>query len=375
MGIPQLAAIMGNCVAGGGYLPVLCDKLIMTEGSGLYLAGPALVKSAIGQQYTSEELGGAEMHASISGTIDYREPDDQAALARVRELVALMPETRLDPRFRRETWSSPEVAADAIEKAVPLDPQTRYDVRDLIRLIVDPDSFSEYKAEYGQTIVCGYARVGGFQVGIVANNRTAVMTKKEGMQFGGVIYHDSADKEARFIMDCNQNWCPIIFLQDVMGFMVGRDSEQAGIIRAGAKVVNVISNSRVPKITLITGGSYGAGNYAMCGKAFDPRLIFAWPNARYAVMGGKQAASTILDINIAALKRAGQEPDAAELEALRQKVTDAYEVSTDIRYAAARLWVDGVIPPSETRNTLLQALEIVTGHADDEPFCTGVLQV
>lgn len=374
-GIPQLAAIMGNCVAGGGYLPVLCDKLIMTEGSGLYLAGPALVKSAIGQEYSSEELGGAEMHASISGTIDYREPDDAAALRRVRELVGLMPETGIDPKFRRDSWTEPKVAADAIEKVVPLSPQQRYDVRDLIKLVVDPDSFSEYKAEYGQTIVCGYARIGGFHVGIVANNRTVVNTKKEGMQFGGVIYHDSADKEARFIMDCNQNWCPIIFLQDVMGFMVGRDSEQAGIIRAGAKVVNVISNSRVPKITIITGGSYGAGNYAMCGKAFDPRFIFAWPNARYAVMGGKQAASTILDINIAALKRSGKTPDAEELEALRQKVTDAYDVSTDSRYAAARLWVDAIIQPSETRQTLIRSLEIVTGYAADEPFRTGVLQV
>jgi acetyl-CoA carboxylase carboxyltransferase component len=375
MGIPQIAAIMGNCVAGGGYLPVLCDKLVMTEGSGLYLAGPALVKSAIGQQYTSEELGGAEMHASISGTIDYREADDEAALKRVRELIGMMPETRREARFRRDTWSEPQADQQQICEVVPTDPQARYDVRDLIGLIVDPDSFSEYKAEYGQTIVCGYARMGGFTVGIVANQRTTVMTKKEGMQFGGVIYHDSADKEARFVMDCNQTWVPIIFLQDVMGFMVGRDSEEAGIIRAGAKVVNVISNSRVPKITVITGGSYGAGNYAMCGKAFDPRFIFAWPNARYAVMGGKQAASTILDINIAAMKRAGQDPDAEELEALRKKVTEAYDTSTDIRYAAARLWVDGIIDPADTRQVLIQSLEAVTLHAADEPFRTGVLQV
>ncbi|MGI9518614.1 MAG: acyl-CoA carboxylase subunit beta, partial [Pirellulaceae bacterium] len=335
MGIPQLAAIMGNCVAGGGYLPVLCDKLVMTEGSGLYLAGPALVKSAIGQEYTSEELGGAEMHASISGTIDYREPDDESALRRVRELIGMMPETTRDSKFRRDTWNEPASDPNQMLDVVPTDPQQRYDVRDMINLVVDPDSFDEYKSEYGQTITCGYARIGGFHVGIVANQRTSVMTKKEGMQFGGVIYHDSADKEARFIMDCNQTWTPIIFLQDVMGFMVGRDSEEAGIIRAGAKVVNVISNSRVPKITLITGGSYGAGNYAMCGKAFDPRFIFAWPNARYAVMGGKQAAATILDINIAAMKRAGHEPDAEELEQLRKKVTDAYDTATDIRYAAA----------------------------------------
>jgi acetyl-CoA carboxylase carboxyltransferase component len=341
----------------------------------LYLAGPALVKSAIGQEASSEELGGAKMHASISGTIDFREPDDHAALARVRGLVALLPEDARFAKFRRTSWSEPNVDQRQIDNVVPLDPQQRYDVRDLIRYLVDPDTFHEYKAEYGQTIVCGYAKIGGHQVGIVANQRTAVMTPKEGMQFGGVIYHDSADKEARFIMDCNQTWSPIIFLQDVMGFMVGRDSEQAGIIRAGAKVVNVISNSRVPKITVITGGSYGAGNYAMCGKAFDPRFIFAWPNARYAVMGSRQAASTILDINIAAMKRSGRKIDAEELEALRQKVSDAYENSTDIRYAAARLWVDGIIYPSQTRATLIHSLDIVTRHADEEPFRTGVLQV
>ena len=375
MGIPQLAAIMGNCVAGGGYLPVLCDKLVMTDNSGLFLAGPALVKSAIGQEYTSEELGGAEMHASISGTIDYREPDDEAALKRVRQLISMMPETRRDSKFRRDTWTEPTENQDKVYDLISTDPQTRYDVRDFINLIVDPDSFIEYKAEYGQTIICGYARIGGFTTAIIANQRIPVMTKTEGMQFGGVIYHDSADKEARFIMDCNQTWTPIIFLQDVMGFMVGRDSEQAGIIRAGAKVVNAISNSRVPKITVITGGSYGAGNYAMCGKAFDPRFIYAWPNARYAVMGGKQAAQTILDINIAAMKRAGQEPEAEELEALRKKVTDAYDTSTDIRYAAARLWVDGIIDPADTRKVLIQSLEAVTLYAVDEPFRTGVLQV
>lgn len=375
MGIPQLASIMGNCVAGGGYLPVLCDKLIMTEGSGLYLAGPALVKSAIGQEVSHEELGGAKMHASISGTIDYREPDDPAAIDRIRELVGFFPESRIDPPYRRDESRPASRSADEIYDTIPLDPQSRYDVRTLIEFLADQDSFSEYKAEYGQTIVCGYAKIGGFPVGIVANQRTVVQSAKEGMQFGGVIYHDSADKEARFIMDCNQTWTPIVFLQDVMGFMVGRDSEQAGIIRAGAKVVNVISNSRVPKITVITGGSYGAGNYAMCGKAFDPRMIFAWPNARYAVMGGKQAASTILDINIAAMKRAGKEPDTDELEELRRKVTEAYDTSTDIRYAAARLWVDGIIYPHQTRDVLIESLKVVTQHADERPFCTGVLQV
>ncbi len=375
MGIPQIAAIMGNCVAGGGYLPVLCDKLIMTEGSGLYLAGPALVKSAIGQEVSHEDLGGALMHGSISGTIDYREPDDQAAIKRLRSLIALLPPDRISPQFHQDPAADPKPVRDDIYGSVPMDPQSRYDVRDLISYLIDAETFDEYKADYGQTIVCGYAKIGGYPVGIVANQRTVVTTAKEGMQFGGVIYHDSADKEARFIMDCNQTWIPILFLQDVMGFMVGRDSEQAGIIRAGAKVVNVISNSRVPKITVITGGSYGAGNYAMCGKAFDPRLIFAWPNARYAVMGGKQAAQTILDINIAAMKRSGQLPDADEMEALRKKVTDAYDTSTGIRYAAARLWVDGIINPSDTREILIQSLGIVTRYAADEPFRTGVLQV
>lgn len=375
MGIPQLSAIMGNCVAGGGYLPVLCDKLVMTEGSGLYLAGPALVKSAIGQEVTSEDLGGASMHAAISGTIDFKEADDDSAINRLRSLIDMLPVDAAASQFRcDESVESAEDAADIYDK-IPMDPQSRYDVRDLISFIIDAETFQEYKADYGQTIVCGYAKIGGHQVGIVANQRTVVKSEKDGMQFGGVIYHDSADKEARFIMDCNQTWTPIIFLQDVMGFMVGRDSEQAGIIRAGAKVVNVISNSRVPKITIITGGSYGAGNYAMCGKAFDPRFIFAWPNARYAVMGGKQAAKVILDINIAALKRAGEEPEAEEMEALREKVQSAYDTSTDIRYAAGRLWVDGIINPADTRATLINSLEIVTRHADDEPFRTGVLQV
>ncbi len=374
MGIPQLAAIMGNCVAGGGYLPVLCDKLVMTDGSGLYLAGPALVKSAIGQEVSHEELGGAEMHASISGTIDFREPDDEAALVRVRKLIDALPRDSHAEVFRRDEPLLPDAKGD-IHETVQLAPGARFDIRKLIAHLIDGDTFQEYKAEYGQTLVCGLARIGGHHVGIIANQRQPAMTKKEGMQFGGVIYHDSADKEARFIMDCNQTWTPLLFLQDVFGFMVGRDSEQAGIIRAGAKVVNAISNSRVPKLTVITGGSFGAGNYAMCGKAFDPRFIFAWPNAQYAVMGSRQAATTLLDVNIAAMKRQGKEPDVAELEDLRQRVTQAYETSTDIRYAASRLWVDGIITPSETRAILIRTLNMVTRHVPDEPFRTGVYQV
>jgi len=374
MGIPQLAAIMGNCVAGGGYLPVLCDKLVMTDGSGLYLAGPALVKSAIGQDVSHEELGGAEMHAAISGTIDFREPDDDAAIERLKKLIATFPADTHAAQFTRDAVVAPNATGD-ISETVPLDVGAKFDVRKMIAHLIDGDSFQEYKAEFGQTLVCGLARIGGHNVGIVANQRQSAMTKKDGMQFGGVIYHDSADKEARFIMDCNQTWTPLLFLQDVFGFMVGRDSEQAGIIRAGAKVVNAISNSRVPKLTVITGGSFGAGNYAMCGKAFDPRFIFAWPNAQYAVMGSRQAATTLLDVNISALRREGKTPDADELEELRVKVTEAYETCTDIRYAAGRLWVDGIILPSDTRNVLIRTLDLVTRHAPDEPFRTGVYQV
>jgi 3-methylcrotonyl-CoA carboxylase beta subunit len=375
MGVPQIAAIMGNCVAGGGYLPVLCDKLVMTEGSGLYLAGPALVKSAIGQDVGHEELGGAKMHAAISGTIDFREADDDAALARVRALAESLPRDPQAAQFRRSHVVNPTKPPEEIYRIVSPERQASYEVRDLLECLVDADSFQEYKAEFGRTVICGYARLGGFAVGILANQHHSEKTPHEGLQYGGVIYHDSADKMARFIMDCNQTWTPLVFLQDVSGFMVGRDSEQSGIIRAGAKVVNVISNSRVPKLTVIFGGSYGAGNYAMCGKAFDPRYIFAWPTAEYAVMGSSQAASTLLDVNIAAMKRLGKEADAAELEELRRKVSDAYDACLDPRYAGARGWVDEIIEPADTRKVLIDALEIATRHADEEPFRTGVLQV
>ncbi len=375
LGVPQIAAIMGNCVAGGGYLPVLCDKLVMTEGSGLYLAGPALVKSAIGQAVGHEDLGGAQMHASVSGTIDFREPDDETCLDRVRALADTLPADPKAAMFRRLPSEPPERPADDIYHIVSPQRQPSYEARDLLACLVDAGSFQEYKAEYGRTVICGYARMGGFPIGVLANQHHPEKTRREGLQYGGVIYHDSADKMARFIMDCNQTWTPLVFLQDVFGFMVGRDSEQSGIIRAGAKVVNVISNSRVPKLTVVLGGSYGAGNYAMCGKAFDPRFIFAWPTAEYAVMGSSQAAQTLLDVNIAAMKRTGRDPDAGELEELRQKVTDAYDACLDPRYAAARGWVDEIIEPADTRSVLIQSLEIATRHADDEPFRTGVLQV
>ncbi len=370
-GVPQFAAIMGNCVAGGGYLPVLCDQLLMTEGSGLYLAGPALVRAAIGQAVGHEELGGAEMHAAISGTIDFREPDEPACLDRLRRLIGALPHDR-------SCVSASRVAARAAADIYTLfkaDPRQEYDIRDLLSCILDDAPFDEYKAEYGQTMVCGYGRLGGVAVGVVANQKKRCKPASGPIQYGGVIYVDSADKAARFIMDCNQARLPLIFLQDVNGFMVGRDSEQAGIIRAGAKLVNVIANSVVPKLTVILGGSFGAGNYALCGKAFDPRFIFAWPTARYAVMGGEQAASTLLDIRVAALRRSGHDPDAQELEELRRQVEASYEEQTDIRYAAARLWVDKILDPAETRDALLVALEIATRYDDGRHFKTGVLQV
>lgn len=376
-GIGQIAAIMGNCVAGGGYLPVLCDKLLMTEGSGLYLAGPALVKSAIGQEVSSEELGGAAMHASVSGTIDYHEPNDDACLSRLRSLAALQrPDPELPPApFVRQTPVPPARPTSDLLQLVDPDSRGSYEVRDILACLVDADSLDEYKAEFGQTLVCATARIGGFPVGIVANQRHRIKTAKGEFQFGGVIYVDSADKAARFVMNCNQDWLPIIFLQDVNGFMVGRDSERAGIIKAGAKLVSAVSNCRVPKITLLTGGSYGAGNYALCGKAFDPRFIFAWPSARCAVMGPGQATNTLLEVMVASLKKQGQQVDGDEMERLRERVASDYERQTDVRYAAARGWVDAIVNPVDTRETIIQSLEVATRHASDEPFRVGVYQV
>jgi acetyl-CoA carboxylase carboxyltransferase component len=370
-GVPQLAAILGNCVAGGGYLPVLCDKLLMTEGSALYLAGPALVKAAIGQSVSHEELGGAAMHASVSGTIDYHERDEPSCLQRLRRLVEALP---ADYRSTRPDVSPGRPPTDVQHLFHP-NPRHEYDVRDLLPCFLDEGPFDEYKAEYGQTLVCGHGRLGGVAVGVVANQHKRCRPARGPLQYGGVIYVDSADKAARFVMDCNQSRMPILFLQDVNGFMVGRDSEQEGIIKAGAKLVNAISNSVVPKLTVILGGSFGAGNYALCGKAFDPRFVFAWPTARYAVMGADQAASTLLDITVSALKRGGHEPDAAELEELRQKVEASYTEQTDVRYAAARLWVDRILDPAETREALLLALEVATRYDDGREFRTGVLQV
>jgi 3-methylcrotonyl-CoA carboxylase beta subunit len=374
-GLPQFAAIMGNCVAGGAYLPVLCDKILMTEGSGLYLAGPSLVKAAIGQVVDAEELGGAKMHAEISGTVDFYEKDDPSCLKRLRSLIALLPEAeRVKQREKGKSYS-PAKKPEAVYGLMSLDGNKPYDARDLLASIIDADSLDEYKADYGKTLVTAYARIAGRPVGIVASQRLQVRTKKEGIQMGGVIYSDSADKAARFIMDCNQTGLPIIFFQDVTGFMVGRDAEQSGIIRSGAKLVNAVSNSTVPKITVVVGGSFGAGNYALCGKAYDPRFILAWPNARYAVMGAAQASDTVFSILARAQDRGDKKSSPEALEELRATVKKNYEEQTDIRYGAARGWVDAIIQPHETREILTRLLQYVSRPMPKARFHTGVVQV
>jgi acetyl-CoA carboxylase carboxyltransferase component len=375
-GIPQFAAIMGNCVAGGAYLPVLCDKILMTEGSGLYLAGPSLVKAAIGQVVDQEELGGAKMHSEISGTVDFYEKSDESCLKRLRSLVALLPEAQRAADRKIEIKGSKSAKSpDTVYDLVSLDGQKNYDARDLLATIVDSNSIDEYKADYGRTLVTAYARIAGRPVGIVASQRLQVRTKKEGIQMGGVIYSDSADKAARFVMDCNQDGLPIIFFQDVTGFMVGRDAEQSGIIRSGAKLVNAVSNSVVPKITVVVGGSFGAGNYALCGKAYDPRFIVAWPTARYAVMGAAQASDTVFSILARARDRGDKKAPPEELDELRKKVKQNYEEQTDIRYGAARGWVDAIVQPHETREALVQLLEYVSRPTPKARFHTGVIQV
>ena len=379
-GIPQFAAIMGNCVAGGAYLPVLCDKVLMTKGSGLYLAGPSLVKAAIGQIVDAEELGGAQMHAEISGTVDFYEKDDLSCLKRLCSLVALLPEAQEDGRARPPgvpidtKTAKPAKSPDSVYDLISFDGQKQYDVRDLLASVVDANSIDEYKADYGKTIVTTYVRIAGQAVGIVANQRLQVRTKKEGIQMGGVIYSDSADKAARFVMDCNQTSLPIIFFQDVTGFMVGRDAEESGIIRSGAKLVNAVSNSVVPKITVVVGGSFGAGNYAMCGKAYDPRFIVAWPTARYAVMGAAQASDTVFAV-LARARERDKTSSPQELEELRATVKKNYEEQTDIRYGAARGWVDAIIQPHETRDVLVRLLQYVSRPMPKAHFHTGVIQV
>ena len=384
-GIPQITAIMGMCVAGGAYLPVMTDHVLMTEGSGLFLAGPALVQAAIGQKYSAEELGGATMHAEISGTVDFKEPNDHMCLARLRSLVARLGHGPAAP-FDRAPYDpqrdAPKFAQQELYALLDPDPSKgashSYDMLEVIARLVDRSEFDEYKADYGKTVICGYGRIGGFAVGIVANQKTHQIhisqTGEKRVEFGGVIYAESAEKAARFIMDCNQNLIPLIFLHDVNGFMVGRDAEWSGIIRAGAQMVSAVSNSTVPKITVILGGSFGAGHYAMCGKAYDPRFLFAWPTARYAVMSGASAASTLVEIKIRQLERGGKQLSEEEKSQVVASIKAAYDEQTDCRYAAARLWVDAIIDPAKTRDVLLTALQAAALNPEVAKFNPGVIQ-
>jgi len=377
IGVPQIAAIMGMCVAGGGYLPVMCDHVLMTDGSGLFLAGPALVQAAIGQKVSAEELGGAAMHSAISGTVDFREPNDEACLGRIRSIIEKWGYRRQSPWDRRKPVD-PLLPAEEMYGIYDSSPARPYDMKEILARVLDGSQFDEYKADYGKTLVCGYGRIGGFAVGIVANQKLhAQAIDHEGhkrMEFGGVIYTESAEKAARFIMDCNQNLIPLIFFHDVNGFMVGRDAEWSGIIKAGAKMVNAVSNSVVPKITVIVGGSFGAGHYAMCGKAYDPRFLFAWPTARYAVMSGDAAAGTLVEIKVKQLQRSGKTLSDDEGKELLESTKRTYDEQTDPRYGAARLWIDKIIDPVETREAITQALEAAALNPDVAEFKSGVLQ-
>jgi 3-methylcrotonyl-CoA carboxylase beta subunit len=392
LGIPQITAIMGMCVAGGAYLPVMTDTVLMTEGSGLFLAGPSLVQAAIGQKTDPEELGGAAMHSEISGTVDFKEPDDHHCLARLRSLVEKMGE-RHAPSPSAEIFSrteydpiqdAPKFAAEDVYSILNPAPGASnvYDMREIIARIADRSEFDEYKADFGRTVLCGYARVGGHAVGIVANqktnqNQTVAMGPSAGarrIEVGGVIYTEGAQKAARFIMDCNQNLVPLVFLHDVNGFMVGKDAEWSGIIRAGAKMVSAVSTSVVPKITVIVGGSFGAGHYAMCGKAYDPRFLFAWPTARYAVMSGASAANTLAEVRAKQMERGGKVLSEEEKAALHEEIRSTYEAQADPRYGAARLWIDAIIDPAKTRDVLITALEACALNPDVPRFNPGVLQ-
>ena len=378
MGVPQITAIMGMCVAGGAYLPVMCDHILMTEGSGLFLAGPALVQAAIGQKASAEELGGAKMHAQISGTVDFREADDESCLKRIRALVDKMGAPN-PPIFSHSRPAEPLYPAEELYGIFSGDPAKQYDMREIIARIVDGSAFEEYRAEYGETLLCGYARVGGWAVGLVANQKKHVQTHaphsdQKRIEFGGVIYTESAEKAARFVLDCNQNRIPLIFLHDVNGFMVGKDAEWSGIIRAGAKMVNAVANSVVPKISVILGGSFGAGNYAMCGKAYDPRFLFVWPTAKFAVMSGDAAANTLAEIKFKQLEREGKKLDEKDKKELLDSIKATYEHQTDPRYAAARLWLDAIIDPVQTRDALIWALNAAALNSHLPEFKTGVLQ-
>ena len=376
MGITQIAAVMGACVAGGAYLPIMSDETLMVEGNGsIYLAGPYLVKASIGEEIDNETLGGAVTHTEISGIADYKFKTEQECLDQVKKIFSKLGHKKSDGGFDRIESKSPIKNQQDLYNIISEGNTKPYDIHQIIECLTDDSAFEPFKNDYGKTIVCGYARIDGWAVGIVANQRLIVKNKKGEMQLGGVIYNDSADKAARFIMNCNQKKIPLVFLQDVTGFMVGSRSEHAGIIKDGAKMVNAVANSVVPKITIIIGNSFGAGNYAMCGKAYDPRFIYAWPTAKIAVMGGEQAAKTLLQIQVSAMKAKGKEVAPEDEQKLLNEIKGRYEKQTSPYYAAARLWVDGIIDPMETRNVIAEALNAANHNPEMPAFKTGVLQV
>jgi len=376
MGITQVAAVMGPCVAGGAYLPIMSDETLMVEGNGsIFLAGPYLVKAAIGEEVDQETLGGAVTHTEISGIADYKFATEQECLDQVKKIMAKLGHTPGPVIFDRTESAAPKKDPADLRTLQAEGNAKPYDMLELVECIVDNSSFEQFKQDYGKTILCGYARIDGWAVGIVANQRKIVKNRKGEIQIGGVIYNDSADKAARFIMNCNQKKIPLVFLQDVTGFMVGSRSEQAGIIKDGAKLVNAVANSVVPKITIIVGNSFGAGNYAMCGKAYDPRFIYAWPSAKIAVMGGEQAAKTLLQIQVAGMKAKGKELPAAEEEKLLNEIKDRYEKQSSPYYAAARMWVDALIDPADTRKYISEGIAAASHNKELSAFSTGVFQV
>ena len=374
MGIPQIAAVMGSCVAGGAYLPVMSDEALIVNKTGtIFLAGSYLVKSAIGEEVDNETLGGATTQADISGVMDYKVENDQEALDTIRALIDKIGHPKM-ACFDRKEPAKPKLKEKEIYSIVPVLRETPFDMKEVILRLLDNSEFTEYKGGYGKTIICGYGRIDGWAVGIVANQRTLVKTKTKEMQFGGVIYSDSSDKATHFILNCNQKKIPLIFIHDVTGFMVGSRSEKGGIIKDGAKMVNAVSNSVVPKFSIVVGNSYGAGNYAMCGKAYDPRLMLAWPTAKIAVMSGASAAKTLLQIKVGSLKAKGEEITKEEEEKLLNEIQNRYDSQTTPYYAAARLWVDAVIDPLETRKYISMGIEAANHHPIEEEFKIGVIR-
>jgi acetyl-CoA carboxylase carboxyltransferase component len=374
MGITQIAAVMGPCVAGGAYLPIMSDETLMVEGNGsIFLAGPYLVKAAIGEEIDTETLGGAETHNALSGIADYKFPSEKECLDHIKKIMEKLG-APASAGFNRVAAKVPVKPPEELYSIMAEGNSKPYDMRDLISCLVDDSAFDEFKSEYGKSILCGYARIEGWAVGIVANQRLIVKSKKGEMQMGGVIYNDSADKAARFILNCNQKKIPLVFLQDVTGFMVGSRSEHSGIIKDGAKLVNAVANSVVPKITIIVGNSYGAGNYAMCGKAYDPRFIYAWPTAKIAVMGGDQAAKTLMQIQVASMKAKGLEVTAEQEQQVLQTIKAKYDEQTSPYYAASRLWVDDIIDPVQTRQVIASGIEAANNNPDIAPLKTGVFQ-